>query len=82
MTPDKTNPPTVFTDDDLKRLKNWFEWEKRPEAAELIKDLKALLTRLEAAERVIEAHCRLEQEKISYDNFVTLLNQWRKAAGR
>ena len=46
------------------------------------KSLKALLARLEAAERVIQAHGDLEKENISYDKFVSLLKAWRKACGK
>ena len=72
-----------FSDDDLKRLKKMLD----PKGLEAIvgwrvDEWRALLARMESAEKVIEAHCRLEQEKISYDNFVALLNQWRKVAGK
>ena len=62
----------IFTDENLKRLKE----------DEMSFQLMALIQRLEAAERVVEAHSKLEKEKIKYDQFVTLLNSWRKVAGK
>jgi hypothetical protein len=80
----------TFTDDDLKRLKEWVDdailnnyyIEGKPE---LFKDL---LARLEAAERVCEASEKVVRPKERIGNapleqaIYDALEAWRKAAGK
>lgn len=66
-----------FTDDDLAIAKRQHQHTSSKTECKTC----ALLTRLDAAENVIHAYIRLEKEEVSYDYFVTLLNQWRKKAG-
>lgn len=76
-----------FTDDDLKRLKELLHkahsegWTGCYMCSRFKEDSYALLARLEAAEKVIQAHNDLERENINYDKFVGLLNAWRRAKG-
>ena len=75
----------IFTDEDLKRLKE--NATKREGMLSTVctvdaTEVKALLTRLEAAEKVVACHILLEREMINYDSFVSNLQAWRKAAGK
>lgn len=78
----------VFSDDDLKRLKeeaydyrdgSRFQWVKGPE-------ILALLSRLEAAENVCEFHYRdgfKNGERLSLTRHdAPLIEAWRKSTGR
>jgi hypothetical protein len=76
----------TFTDDDLARTKreipdglNGYGFDSMYSFS--VGDLQALVARLEAAEKVVRGHIKLESDKISYDIFVGLLNDWRKASG-
>lgn len=73
----------TFTDDDLKRLKNRNIYRCPcgnilcPEPF----DIKALLARLEAAEKVCEEHL-IFRKQINYSVMGGTLEAWRKAAGK
>lgn len=66
----------TFTDDDLKRLKEFGENEflVESEYQEIHQLLPALLTRLEAAEKFLEGYSDLKDDQ-TYE-------AWRKAAGK
>ena len=67
-----------FTDDDLKRLKEDAERDKRIGLASADRFI-ALLSRLEAAEKVAERYMGFPENHTRIDN--TLIEDWRKAAG-
>ena len=72
----------TFTDDDLKRWANCI-WQEPGNVRDLsVKEFKALLSRLEAAELALGMFVKLEREDASYDDTVSCLNLWRKAAGK
>jgi hypothetical protein len=80
-----------FSDDDLKRLKeclyrdgkeHWMGLINQYSHSEEKFSLTALLARLEASERSLKAFVDLEADKMSYDTVVSLLSEWRKAAGK
>jgi len=66
--------PRVFSDYELKQM----------EDNELINppQVNALIARLEAAELCVNGHISLEMERINYDDMVSRLKAWRKAAGK
>jgi hypothetical protein len=76
----EAKPATMsFTDEDLKRLKHRMSWAenlKVPEYQSLMnhEDLKALLARLEAAEKALEAQVNIAD--------LSLIRAWRNAAGK
>jgi len=84
----------IFTDEDLKRLKE--NATKREGMLSTVctvdaTEVKALLTRLEAAEKVVACHILLEREwmrcsgtttMINYDSFMSNLKAWREVAGK
>ncbi len=71
-----------FTNKDLERFKRWKDAYIATDRENKIIDLHALVVRLEAAEAVIAAHMRLERETISFDNFIGILEKWRKVSGK
>lgn len=67
-----------FTDDDLKRLKNYYEDPKRGDTP---LKWKALLARLETAEKV----CSMVDTVGALDHYEVVLKAWaawREAAGK
>lgn len=70
----------IFTNDDLSALKAHLV--QKVEHGWTLYKLEGLIARLEAAEKVVKAHSKLENEQISYDDFNSLVAQWRLAAGQ
>ena len=75
----------MFTDDDLKQLKDSLHKQDDGCSEYCIppcSELEALIARLEACERALKGFVDLEADKMNYDTVVSLLNEWRKAAGK
>lgn len=76
-----------FTDDDLKRLKYILKSEQNSFHLEFyIEDAEALLARLEAAEEgaglLFSLHSKNSVHHTNPCKICTVLNRWRKAAGK
>lgn len=77
---------TPFTDDDLKRLKEFFQYKgvdlapRLPFDGSPFEKTKALLARLEAAEAVIN-ECSMDYKGDSIEK-LSEYQAWRKAAGK
>jgi hypothetical protein len=77
----------TFTDDDLKRLKDYIRDDEAQSGIRFaipinVGKCKALLARLEAAEKALEGYISLEYERVNYDEVVQWTKAWRKAAGK
>lgn len=76
----------AFTDDDLKRLKEWIcEYQKNPtDLVEFPHNLVALLARFEAAEALLNFGCLCEtaSSEKEYKELERFEYEWHKAAGK
>ena len=81
FTDDEKTP--VCSDTDLKRLKEGIKAAipMKPIGMYIV-EMEALLARLEACERALKGFVDLEADKMNYDTVVSLLSEWRKAAGK
>ncbi len=70
----------MFTNDDLKRLKEYIE--NNPEPSEWFEAQKALLARLEAAEKLCDHDTDQCEEEGMGCYRCRLTKIWRKAAGK
>jgi hypothetical protein len=80
----------TFSDDDLKRLKEYIK--RRPEGYIAVPDFEALLARLEAAERVIDRLNECNREQYDEESVCSgwycnswidsEIRVWRKVAGK
>lgn len=75
---------SVFTDIDLERLKYIIEWEDcYVKQNEILESTIRLITRLEAAERVIHASFDPDgMAYIGYDDWHECLKDWKTKAGK
>jgi len=74
----------TFSDSDLERLKDQLKRNDPADNFTSIETMKALLARLEAAERICEGIQNLceNHPEFSKGQAVTDLEAWRKAAGK
>jgi hypothetical protein len=75
----------TFTDEDLKRLKEYAEHREGMLSTNCImpaNEVKALLARLEAAETALEAIYPCLDSGSQFNYLDILMDSWRKAAGK
>lgn len=72
-----------FSDEDLKRLKESLDtYEDNQQQCYRVKEFKALLTRPEAAEALAEYGKKFSGSYEECQKHQSVLQSWRKAAGR